>query len=133
MRKAAALAFAVPGLEVDVVHDGETIARIDRRFAADAVARSITLLSPCAFRVAVGRATTHCEQGGAAIFLGLPPDAEPELRYAMPFCGAVRPFGVVVARVEETVAHAFATTRSEEAVLRHIRNEPRRLLPEEVV
>src|SRR5262245_29666678 len=116
MRKAAALAFAVPGLEVDVVHEGRTVARIERRFAADTVPNWTTLLSPCAFRMAVGRATAHCASGGKAVFLGLDPDAQPELRYMMPFAGAVRPLGVVVARVDETVAHAFATTQPELAV-----------------
>lgn len=109
MRKAAALAFAVPGLEVDVVHDGALVARIERRFDGNDVPASTTLLSPCVFRSAVGGAVHHVEHGGSAVFLGLDATAEPTLLYSMPFTGAARPLGLIVSRVGETVLHVFAT------------------------
>jgi hypothetical protein len=110
MRKAASLAFAVPELEVDISHDDELLVRVERRLDAHDLPGGATLLSPCAFRGAVGRATAHARSGGRALFLGLANDADPDVSYHMPFSGATRPLGIIVARVGTTVVHVFATT-----------------------
>ena len=109
MRKAAAMAFAIPGLEVDIAHDGAIVARVERRFDASHLPLATTLLSPCAFRSCVGRATAHTRGGGTVLFLGLGADAEPSLHYSMPFSGAARPLGLVVSRVGDIIVHVFAT------------------------
>ena len=116
MRKAAGLAFAVPGMEIDIVHHGRIVARVQRCFDGSDIALDTTLLSPCAFRAAVGRAHTHASEGGTAVFLGLAVDADPTLDYHMPFTGAARPLGLIVSRVGEIVVHVFATQRPVEAV-----------------
>ncbi|MCU1394268.1 MAG: hypothetical protein JWM34_2696 [Ilumatobacteraceae bacterium] len=109
MRKAAALAFAIPGMEIDIANGRELVARIERRFDGAHVPLGTTLLSPCAFRAAVGRATAHTRGGGRALFLGLAPDIDLQLHYVMPFTGASTPLGVIVSRVGERVVHVFAT------------------------
>ena len=113
MRKAAALAFAVPGMEVDIAHGDRLVCRVERRVDghvdAGVPAGVATLLSPCAFRSAVGRAHVHARNGGTALFLGLGADADPTLAYHMPFTGAVRPLGLIVSRLNATVVHVFAT------------------------
>lgn len=116
MRKAAALAFAVPGMELDLIHHGQVVARVDRRCDGRNLALNTTLLSPCAFRAAVGQAHVHANSGGTAVFIGLGIDADPTLEYHMPFTGAARPLGLVVSRVGEIVVHVFATQRPVEVV-----------------
>lgn len=116
MRKAAALAFAVPGMEVDVIHRGHVVARVERRFDGGDLSLETTLLSPCAFRAAVGRAHVHASGGGTAVFLGLGVDTDPQLDYHMPFTGAARALGLIVSRVGEIVVHVFATQRPVEVV-----------------
>ena len=113
MRKAAALAFAVPGLEVDVRCAGELVARAHRRgdqaTASDTGATAMTTLCPAAFRAAVARLVDG--HGEHAAFLG--PHSATDLRIDlfMPFTGAAGPFGMVVARLGEIIVHVFATTR----------------------
>lgn len=108
MRKAAALAFAVPGMEVDIANGNELIARVERRFEGADVPLGTTLLSPCAFRAAVGRAAAHMGSGGRALFFGLAPDADLRLHHFMPFTGAATPLGMIVSRVGEAIVHVFA-------------------------
>jgi hypothetical protein len=109
MRKAAALAFAIPGMELDIATGNELVARVERRFEGANVPLGTTLLSPCAFRAAVGRATAHTRSGGRALFLGLDTDMDLQLHYFMPFTGAATPLGMIVSRVGETIVHVFAT------------------------
>lgn len=111
MRKAAALSFAVPGLEVDISSGGQLIARIGRRFDCPHVPATTTLLTPCVFHDAVGR-MLMAGNVERAMFLGLQPQEPIRLEYFMPFTGAAQPLGRILSRVGETVVHVFATTRS---------------------
>jgi hypothetical protein len=95
MRKAAALAFAVPGLEVDVRCAGELVAT--------------TGLCPGAFRAAVGRLVNG--RGEQSALLGPHAATDVHIDLFMPFTGAAGPFGMVVARLGEIIVHVFATTR----------------------
>ena len=122
MRKAAALAFAVPGVEIDVTHRGTIIARVERRFDGADLALAATLLSPCAFRAAVGRAHAHATGGGTAMFLGLGADVDPTLEYWSANGGTADSLGLVMSRVGTMVVHVFATQRPVDAVHAVIRS-----------
>ena len=95
MRKAAALAFAVPGLEVDVRRAGELVATTGQ--------------CPGAFRAAVGRLVSG--RGEQSALLGPHAATDVHIDLFMPFTGAAGPFGMVVARFGEIIVHVFATTR----------------------
>ena len=81
MRKAAALAFAVPGLDVDISSGGDLIARVQRRFDWARVSPTTTLLAPCAFRSAVGRLIAD-GTSDRALFLGHAATVIEQLRLA---------------------------------------------------
>jgi len=119
MRKAAALAFAVPGLEVDVRSAGEVVARVrrtmgDRNHAGtydsdDTDDACPAIVCPAAFRSAVGQALTGRTTPLPFLDLNRCPTMRPSL--FMPFTGATRRWGMVVARLGEVIVHVFATTR----------------------
>jgi len=99
LRKAATLAFAVPGLEVDVRSAGELVARADRRGDH----------CPGAFRAAVGRLLNG--RGDQRVCFAAHASTDLHIDLFMPFTGAAGPFGMVVARLGENIVHVFATTR----------------------
>jgi len=112
MRKAAALAFAVPGLEVDIRTGAELVARVHRRrdHPLGTVAPSAIGLCPGAFRTAIGNIVAGEHRAGVA-FLDSPKPPDIHVELFMPFTGATGSLGMVVARLGETIVHVFATTR----------------------
>ena len=109
MRKAAALAFAVPGLEIDILAGAELVARVHRR-PTEVVGPGPARLCPSAFRAVIGSALAG-NHGDGICLLGPRPAADLRVELFMPFTGATRSLGMVVARFGETIVHVFATTR----------------------
>ena len=109
MRKAAALAFAVPGVEIDLRSAGELVARVHRRGGRATDTSTAGVLCPAAFRSAVGRLVSG--QSEHAEFLAQRATTDLGVDLFMPFTGAAGSLGMVVARLGEILVHVFATTR----------------------
>lgn len=109
LRAGATLTHALP-LQLRLHHAGRVLAAVSRPpFAGAAGARLIT---PCAFRAAVGEAWRLQQAGHAVVFAGLPADVEPEATIEVPPSGEVRPGGIYQLPWADGVLSVFATTAS---------------------
>lgn len=114
LRRTAALAHAVPGLRVRLRHDGTALLEVLRP-AHPVVAPSGRWLTPCAFRVAVGRAIRASRDGRTLAVLGLPSGTDP----AVDLCatnGALLPGGIAQIPTGLGSELAFTTTVRPETV-----------------
>lgn len=114
LRRTATLAHAVPGLRVRLRHDGRALLEVLRP-AHPVVAPSGRWLTPCAFRVAVGRAVRASQEGRTLAVLGLEAGVDP----AVDVCatsGALLPGGIAHLPTGAGRELAFVTTVRAETV-----------------
>ena len=114
LRRTATLAHAVPGIRVRLRHDGTALLEVLRP-AHPVVAPSGRWLTPCAFRVAVGRAVRASRDGRTLAVLGLGAGIDP----AVDVCatsGALLPGGIAHIPTGTGSELAFATTVRAETV-----------------
>jgi hypothetical protein len=114
LRRTATLAHAVPGLRVRLRHDGSALLEVLRP-AHPVVAPSGRWLTPCAFRVAVGRAVRAQRDGRVLAVLGLPAGVDPAVDVAAT-SGALLPGGIAQVPTGTGIEIAFATTVRPETV-----------------
>jgi hypothetical protein len=108
MRRAATLLHATPGLHARFTHDDRVLLDVLRpRHPGDAPAGR--WLTPCAFRVAVGRAVESVRAGKALAVLGLDSGVDPALELGAA-SGTLRPGGIVHLPTLTGGELAFATT-----------------------
>jgi hypothetical protein len=114
LRRTATLAHAVPGLRVRLRHDGITLLEVLRP-AHPVVAPPGRWLTPCGFRMAVGRALQAAQEGRTLAVLGLPAGVDPAVDVAAT-CGELLPGGIAVVPVGPGLELAFSTTVRAEAI-----------------
>ncbi|HEY6532141.1 MAG TPA: hypothetical protein VIY72_07545 [Acidimicrobiales bacterium] len=113
LRAAATLTHSLPGLPARVRGGGQVVAEVRRTDDADElddVEGSPLVLSPCAFRVAVGRAMHHHRDGRRLRFLDLPEGRDPEVELGTPGSAGIRPGGLYRAELDDCHIWAFATS-----------------------
>jgi hypothetical protein len=114
LRRTATLAHAVPGLRVRLRHDGSALLEVLRP-AHPVVAPSGRWLTPCAFRMAVGRAVRAAHDGRTLAVLGLDPGVDPAVDIGA-VTGRLLPGGIASVPTPSGTELAFATTVTAEAV-----------------
>jgi hypothetical protein len=108
LRRTATLAHAVPGIRVRLRHDGMTLLEVLRP-AHPVVAPSGRWLTPCAFRVAIGRAVRAAHEGRTLAVLGQRPGVDPAVDVGATN-GVLLPGGIVCVPTSAGHELAFATT-----------------------
>jgi hypothetical protein len=114
LRRTATLAHAVPGIRVRLRHDGMTLLEVLRP-AHPVVAPSGRWLTPCAFRVAIGRAVRAAHEGRTLAVLGLGPGVDPAVDIGATN-GVLLPGGIACLPTNAGHELAFATTVHAETV-----------------
>jgi hypothetical protein len=108
LRRTATLAHAVPGLRVRLRHDGSALLEVLRP-AHPVVAPTGRWLTPCAFRVAVGRAVAAAHAGRTLAVLGLEPGTDPAVDIGA-VTGRLLPGAIALVPAGASHELAFATT-----------------------
>jgi hypothetical protein len=121
LRRTATLAHAVPGIRVRLRHDGTALLEVLRP-AHPVVAPSGRWLTPCAFRVAVGRAVRAASEGRTLAVLGLDAGVDPAVDIGAT-SGALLPGGIACLPTDAGTELAFATTVGAETVAAMARAE----------
>ena len=114
LRRTATLAHAVPGIRVRLRHDGTALLEVLRP-AHPVVAPSGRWLTPCAFRMAVGRAVRAHHDGRTLAVLGLGAGVDPAVDVCAPN-GTLLPGGIAQLPTTFGTELAFATTVRAETV-----------------
>lgn len=131
LRAAATLIHSVPGLQAQILGDGILVAEVRRGGGGETTlgdsdggllacgskeshpaydsGSSAVVLSPCAFRAAVGQATQHHREGRPLRFLHLDDGTDPTVEISTG-TGALRPGGLVSAQLDDCRIWAFATS-----------------------
>jgi hypothetical protein len=112
LRVAATLTHSVPGLCAEVRSGTDVlvdIRRIDRIDRIDGAETSERILSPCAFRAAVGQAMQQHRDGRQLRFLDLPEGSAPTVEY-ISTSRSSRPGGLFSAELEDCRIWAFTTS-----------------------
>jgi hypothetical protein len=108
LRRTATLAHGVPGLRVRLRHRGATLLEVLRPDDGGA-APAGRWVSPCTFRVAVGRAVRAARDGRTLVVLGLEPGEDPAVDVGAPR-GRLLHGGVALVPTPGGCELAFATT-----------------------
>jgi hypothetical protein len=115
LRRTAALVHAVPGLSARLRHEGATLVEVARPDGTEPAAGR-RHLSPCAFRVAVGRALDATRRGRAISVLGLTPGCDPAIDVAARRGAMLLPGGIVEIPAAGAIELAFVTTLAADEV-----------------
>lgn len=111
LRVAATLTHLLPGLRARVRVGPTTLVDVFVPEPGEAVApTALRVLSPGAFRCAVGQAHRRQQAGERLSLLGLPGGIDPAVDVATPPGGASRPGGLYRVRAADRWLWAFATT-----------------------
>ena len=107
LRMGATLAHALP-LQLRLHHEGQAVAAVGRPPFVEA--DGARLLTPCAFRSAVGEAWRLHQAQQPVALCGLPDQAEPSISVGVPPGGVVRRGGIYQLPWPEGLLSVFAAT-----------------------
>ena len=114
LRRTATLVHAVPGLRVRLRHDGNALLEVLRP-AHPVVAPPGRWITPCSFRLAVGRAVGASLDGRTPAVLGLEPGVDPAVELGVTG-GRLLAGGIALVPTTSGCDVAFATTVAVSAV-----------------
>lgn len=111
LRLAATVAHALPGVRLRLRHRDQTVLEVGRSPSLSVP----SAMSPCAFRMAVGRAHQQLREGVRLAFFGMGRGCAPAVDVGVRPGDEVYPGGLYRVAVEDVQVHAFATTLAPKA------------------